>query len=172
MLSSYSSPLFSWSILPHFWCKCVSYIIRWNLKSWYLILGPEDITALDIALTFDPENIRQEVRIVITNDVIVEPDQDFTSQLQLATSQDGVVIRPDLTTVDDDSEFFLIRNQRLSLRDCQVLISNSYGILGNYSCKCFSMGYRTQNFLQPLCFHYITSKALFLPDQVTVKSSL
>ncbi len=61
------------------------------------------------------------VNEVITNDVIVEPDQDFTSQLQLATSQDGVVIRPDLTTIvilDDDSELFLIRNQRLSLRDC------------------------------------------------------
>ena len=44
---------------------------------------PDDFTALDMILTFDPNTNRQEVTVAIADDAIVEPDQDFTSRLQL-----------------------------------------------------------------------------------------
>lgn len=55
---------------------------------------------------------RQEVVVVIANDVIVEPDQDFRSRLQLTTVETGIRVEPEETTiviVDDDSEFNVMR---------------------------------------------------------------
>ena len=56
-------------------------------------------------------NTRQEVRIMITDDVIFEPNQDFTSQLQLTTAEAGVEIRPDITNIvilDNDSKYTVV----------------------------------------------------------------
>lgn len=58
-------------------------------------------------LTFDPLNTRQDVGVVIRNDDVLEPGQDFTSRLQLQTAERGVKIDPNVTTiviVDDDSK--------------------------------------------------------------------
>lgn len=60
-----------------------------------------------MALTFDPNNTRQEVAVAIRNDTVVEPDQDFVSRLTLGTSDSGVSLVPDVTTIvilDDDSK--------------------------------------------------------------------
>ena len=47
--------------------------------------------------------------MAISNDIIVEPNQDFRSRLQLVTFEEQVIVQPPETTVvilDDDSAFF------------------------------------------------------------------
>jgi hypothetical protein len=51
---------------------------------------------------------RQEVTVMIANDIIVEPDQDFRSTLRLTALEPGLRVEPDETTiviVDDDRKF-------------------------------------------------------------------
>lgn len=60
-----------------------------------------------MVLTFDPNNLRHDVAVAISNDTVVEPDQDFTSVLQLEASETGVLVQPNVATiviVDDDSK--------------------------------------------------------------------
>lgn len=71
------------------------------------LTGPEDFTALQMSLTFDPNTTRHDITVAISNDIIVEPDQDFTSRLQLSTAEDRVKLMPDVTNIiimDDDSK--------------------------------------------------------------------
>ena len=90
------------------WARELSlYQDHYNFVTLSLLTGPDDFTALNRTLTFDPSMTRQEVVVVITNDVIVEPDQDFRSRLQLTAVETGVRVDPPETTiviVDDDSK--------------------------------------------------------------------
>ncbi len=71
--------------------------------------GPEaDYSASTIDLTFNETVTAHTINITITDDGLLEYDETLQSTVSLVTSEDGVTLNPDATTItilDDDCKF-------------------------------------------------------------------
>ena len=69
--------------------------------------GPDDFTNLELTLTFDETQERNEVPIAIRDDSYDENTEQFLSRLRLESLVDNVRIDPSeatITILDDDGE--------------------------------------------------------------------
>ena len=76
----------------------------------YLLPGPEDFAPIDRILTFSEEVTKVNVTVMVVDDQVSEGVERFMADLQLATSDAGVLIDPPATTIlilDDDSMYYL-----------------------------------------------------------------